>query len=331
MPLMRAVVFRGSGGTDVLSMEERDLREPGPGEVLVSVAAAGVNRADVLQRRGLYPAPPGSPADIPGLEFAGTVATVGAGVTSVVPGARVMGITGGGAMATYVIAHQRELIPVPDDMSLERAAAVPEAFLTAYDALFVQAGVDLGSRVLIHAVASGVGTAALQLARAAGAQVMGTSRTRDKLDRCAEWGLEPRYALCPSDKSFARSVHALTDGHGADVIMDMVGAAYLEENIRALASRGLLIVVGLLGGISGNLPLGLLLGKRARVAGTVLRARPLEEKAALCQRFITSVLPLLRAGTVQPVVSEVLAMEDIAQAHERMERNQTFGKLVLRW
>lgn len=330
MPNARAVVIRGPGGVDKLAFEDREVRAPGPGQVLVEVAACGLNRADILQRRGMYPAPPGAPADIPGLEYAGVVAQIGVGVTSVAMGDRVMGITGGGAMATYLVAEERALIPVPEGMSLEQAAAVPEVFMTAYDALMLQAEVGVGTRVLIHALASGVGTAAVQLARVAGAITIGTSRTESKLQRCRDLGLAADHQLHVPDASFAQAVSACVDG-GVDVVLDLVGGAYLADNLRALAPCGRIVVVGLVGGIAGNLPLAVVLSKRATLVGTVLRSRPLEEKLALAQRFTHSVVPLLASGRLRPVLDQVLPMTEIAEAHRLMEANATFGKLVLRW
>lgn len=325
----RAVAVRESGGPEVLAIEERDIRGPGPFEVLVEVAAAGVNRADLLQRRGLYPAPPGSPQDIPGLEYAGVVAEVGEGVTSARVGDRVMGIAGGGAMATHLVAHERELSAVPDSLDLERAAAVPEVFITAYDALMLQAGVGVGSVVVIHAAGSGVGTAAIQLCRAAGARPVGTSRTREKLDRCRELGLED--GILAEGGAFAEELSRLTGGRKADAILDAVGGAYLSENLRAVAPKGAVIVVGLMGGLKAELNMGALLQKRARLVGTVLRSRPLEDKAALTQSFQRAVLPLFEEGALAPVIDDVMPMESVAEAHSRMEKNETFGKLVLRW
>lgn len=339
MPDARAVVIRGPGGVDKLALDSRSVRDPGPGEVLVQVAACGLNRADILQRRGMYPAPAGVPADIPGLEYAGTVAAVGAGVTSVAAGQRVMGIVGGGAMATYLVARADELLPVPGSLTLEQAAAVPEVFMTAYDALALQAGVGLGTRVLIHAVASGVGTAAVQLVRVAGGISVGTSRTESKLARCAELGLAPDHGVHVSAGSFARAVRdclgagapSTGPAGGIDVVLDLVGGSYLAENVQVLASRGRIVVVGLVGGIAGNLPLALLLGKRASVTGTVLRSRPHDEKAALARRFAHAVVPLFEDGRVRPVIDDILPMDDIAEAHRRMEDNATVGKLILRW
>ena len=327
----RAVIIEGKGEVDVLRIAALAVREPGPGELLVEVAAAGLNRADTLQRRGFYPAPPGVPANVPGLEFAGTVAQLGPDVSGFAVGDRVMGIVGGGGMASHLVVHAREAIRVPEAMSLTDAAAVPEVFLTAYDALFAQAGLTMGQSVLLHSIGSGVGTAALQLARAVSARPLGTSRTQDKLERCRELGLAPGDGILVTEKRFAAQVLERTGGRGADVILDTVGAAYLGENLNALAGQGTLVVIGLMGGASAELALGALLQRRARVVGSVLRSRPLEEKAALAQAFSREVLPLLERGVVKPVVDSVLPMADVREAHRRMEQNDTFGKIVLSW
>lgn len=328
--MSKAVVIRGAGDVDVLEIVDVERPVAGAGEVLVEIAAAGLNRADCLQRRGFYPAPPGAPADIPGLEFAGTVVELGAGATRFAIGERVMGIAGGGAMATHIAAHERTLVPVPAALDLERAAAVPEVFMTAYDALFLQAGLTVGDEVVIHAAGSGVGTAAVQLVARAGARSIGTSRDEGKLERCRALGMAEGI-LVDGEKRFADGVRALTGGHGAAIVLDPVGAAYLEENIRALAVGGRLVVIGLLGGASGALPLGLVLSRRARVLGTVLRSRHLEEKAELAQKFTAHVLPLLADGRLVPVVDSVMSMSEVRAAHRRMEANETFGKIVLRW
>jgi NADPH:quinone reductase len=277
----RAVVIEGKGDVDVLRIGEIAVRPPGPGELLVEIAAAGLNRADVLQRRGFYPAPPGVPANVPGLEYAGTVVELGEGASDFAAGDRVMGIVAGGGMASHVVVHAREAIRVPDGMALTDAAAIPEVFLTAYDALFVQASLGMGMTVLLHSLGSGVGTAALQLARAVSARALGTSRTQDKLARCVSLGLAAGDGMLVGDKRFAGFVAERTEGRGVDVILDTVGAAYLSENVAALANRGTLVVIGLMGGSGAELQLGALLQKRARVVGSVLRSRPLEEKAAL--------------------------------------------------
>jgi len=279
-----------------------------------------------LQRRGFYPAPAGYPDDIPGLELAGTVESVGHGVTTFAPGDRVMAIIGGAGMATHAVLHERELLPVPADLSLEEAAAIPEVFLTAFDALFVQGGLRMGETLLMHAVASGVGTAALQLAHAVGARVVGTSRSAEKLERCTDLGLD--HAVNTAEGTFADALKALG---GADLIVDTIGAKYLAENLGAVKTKGRIVVLGLMGGREGEIPLGLLLRKRVSLIGSVLRARPLEEKATLAQRFIAEALPLFGEGKLAPVIDEVLPMSAIGDAHARMERNETFGKLVLRW
>jgi NADPH2:quinone reductase len=327
----RSVVIDGAGDVDVLSIRERAIRAPGHGEILVRVAAAGLNRADLLQRRGFYPAPPGAPHDVPGLEYAGHVEALGEGVLDWKVGDRVMGIVAGGGMSTHLTVHAREAIPVPSALSIEEAAAIPEVFLTAWDALFTQAGLRAGQLVLLHAAGSGVGTAAIQLARAVSAIPAGTSRTASKLERCAELGLAHAIEV-PSGRepSFASELEAKA-GRLADVVLDTVGAAYLSENVRALAPLGTVVVIGLLGGVSGSLPLAALLAKRARIVGTVLRARPLEEKAALARAFAREAIPLFERGVLRPVVSEVMEMSAVRDAHRAMEADATFGKIVLRW
>jgi NADPH:quinone reductase len=333
MPSARAVKLTGAGDVEVLSLGEIEVGDPGPGQVLVEVAAAGLNRADILQRRGLYPAPPGVVADVPGLEYAGTVAAVGQGVSLAAPGDRVMGIVAGGAMATHLVVHERELIPVPRGVSLDHAAAIPEAFLTAYDALG-QARAELGDWVMIHAVGSGVGTAAVQLARLAGLHTIGTSRSSKKLGRCVELGVDHPVLVPGSGDSagrFADDVLAHTGGTGVQIILDTVGAAYFEQNLRALATGGRMVLIGLLGGATAQAPLGLLLHKRCTIIGTVLRSRALEEKAVLARRFGQRIVPLFTTGALGPVLDTVMPMADIAAAHQRMEQDQTFGKIVLRW
>jgi NADPH:quinone reductase-like Zn-dependent oxidoreductase len=235
-------------------------------------------------------------------------------------------------MSTHLVVHEREAIRVPAGLALSHAAAVPEAFLTAYDALFEQAQLAMGERVLIHAVGGGVGTAALQLVRLAGAHPIGTSRTEDKLDRCAELGLAHGIVVDGAAPRFAERVRELTQDRGADVVLDLVGAAYLGENVDALTPLGRMVVVGLLAGASAELSLAKLLQKRLRIFGTVLRSRPLEEKAALAQRFARRMAPFFAAGGgLSPVVDAVLPMSEVQAAHARMERNETFGKIVLTW
>jgi NADPH2:quinone reductase len=322
---MRAVVIREPGGPGVLELREVARPEPGPGEVRVRVSASGLNRADLLQRRGAYPAPPGWPADIPGLEFAGTVEALGEGAEAQAfrIGDRVMGIVGGGGCAEAIVTHARELVPVPANLSLGDAGAVPEVFTTAFDALFLQ------MELLVHAVGSGVGTAALQLARAAGARVIGTSRTAAKLARAKELGLDE--AVHVEDAGWPARVLELTGGRGADVILDLVGGPYLEGSQKALAHRGRMIVVGVTGGGKAELDLRALLTKRASITGTVLRSRSREEKIEVARAFTERVVPLLASGAVRPVVDQVYRPEQVAEAHARLEADDTFGKLLLDW
>ncbi|HET6332420.1 MAG TPA: NAD(P)H-quinone oxidoreductase [Polyangiales bacterium] len=325
----RAVCIEGKGDVDVLQLGTLQVRDAGPNEVRVKVAAAGLNRADILQRKGFYPAPPGAPADVPGLEYAGTVEQVGEGVREFSVGDAIMGITGGGAMATHLVAHAREAMRVPAGMPLTEAAAIPEVFLTAFDALFVQANLRPGQLALVHAIGSGVGTAALQLGRLMGAEVYGTSRSEDKLLRCKQYDLE--HGLVVSKNEFASALTERSGGRAADVILDTIGAAYFAENIKALATGGRLVLVGMLGGATAEFPMGLLLAKRATVIGTVLRSRPLEEKAALTQSFARDMLNKFVSGALKPVIDTVMPMTEIREAHKRMESNTTFGKIILRW
>jgi putative PIG3 family NAD(P)H quinone oxidoreductase len=325
----RAVCIDGKGDVDVLRIGTLSVRDAGPNEVRVKVAAAGLNRADILQRRGYYPAPPGAPAHVPGLEYAGTVEQVGEGVREFAPGDAVMGITGGGAMATHLVVHAREAMRVPAGMPLTEAAAIPEVFLTAYDALFAQARLATGQLVLVHAVGSGVGTAALQLGRLAGADVYGTSRSEDKLHRCRALGLEN--GIVVANGLFAAALVEQSGGRASDVIIDTIGAAYLAENVKALAVCGRLVLVGMLGGATAECPLALLLSKRATVIGTVLRSRPLEEKALLAQTFARDMLGKFGTAELKPVIDKLFPMTEIRAAHQRMEANESFGKIILQW
>jgi putative PIG3 family NAD(P)H quinone oxidoreductase len=324
----RAVVINGSGSVDCLSIEAYEVPKPRAHEVLVEVAAAGLNRADVLQRLGHYPAPKGVPANVPGLEFAGVVVDVGGDVSRVRVGERVMGIVGGGAMATHLVTHELEVVTVPGNIDLIDAAGIPEAFMTAFDALHAQAVLAAEQWLLVHAVGSGIGTAAVQLGKHAGARVIGTSRSADKLERVRALGLD--VAVHVSDGQFSNRVREVSDG-GVHVILDTVGAAYLEENVRSLRPSGQMITIGLLGGAHGTLPLGLLVGKRLAIYGSVLRSRDHHERATLAADFNASVLPAFAEASLRPVIDDVVPMTEIRQAHSRMERNETFGKLVLRW
>ena len=325
---MRAIVIREFGEPDVLEL--RDIPEPecGPDDLLVAVRAAALNRADLLQRRGLYPPPDPKPAhDVPGLEYAGEVVRVGSRVVGFEPGDRVMGILASGGYAERVVTNHRLAVRVPDKLSWQEAAAVPEAFITAHDAL-LQCGLACGESVLIHAVGSGVGAAAVQVAAVMGATpIVGTAGSPEKIASAKALGLE--IGVDYRSEDFVAAAKAATGGRGADVIVDFVAAAYLERNLQALAACGRLIVIGLLGGLAAELNLAVLLAKRATIRGTLLRSRSLEEKAAATRAFEKSVLPHLASGRIRAVVDSVFELERVADAHRAMERNVNFGKIVL--
>lgn len=322
---MRAVVITRPGGPEVLEVQEVARPEPQGDEVRVQVRAAGINRADLLQRAGGYPAPPGVPGNIPGLEFAGVVEAVGPRVRQWQPGQRVMGLAGGGAQAEYILEPEGLLVEIPENLDFVQAAGIPEVFMTAHDALFTQAGLQMGERVLIHAAGSGVGTAAIQLAHATGATVYGTSRTVEKLERARPLGLD----VGLSDQDFAAEVQRLTDGTGVNVVLDFVGATYLQQNLEALATWGRIVFLATMGGTQANINLGMLMGKRASLKGVTLRTRTLEEKMAVTRRFAAHVLPLLANGKVKPIIERVYPLEQIGQAHAEMGENRNFGKLVV--
>jgi putative PIG3 family NAD(P)H quinone oxidoreductase len=326
---MKAVVITKPGGPEVLEVRDVPAPEPQGDQILVRVRASGLNRADLMQTRGYYPAPPGVPADIPGLEFAGEVEALGPGVTGPLRvGQRVFGIVSGGGMAERLVTPERMAVPIPANLSFEEAAAVPEVFLTAQDALETQACVRPGEQVLIHAVGSGVGTAACQIAHAMGCTVFGTSRTASKLERAAEYGLD--VAINTATEDFAAVIAARTDGAGVDVIVDLIGAAAMAANSTAMAVCGRMVLVGLLGGGSATVDLSVMLRKRLTVIGTTLRARPLEEKIAVTRQFAARVVPWLGRGLVRPVLDSVFAIEDVCAAEQRLESNLGFGKIVLR-
>jgi len=326
---MKAVRFTGKGGPEVVELAEVPQPAPQRGEVLVRVKAAAMNRADLLQRRGLYPPPPGFREDVPGLELAGEVAALGEGVTAWKVGDPVMAIAAGEAQAEFAIVHERMLLRVPAGMSLTDAGALPEAGMTAHDAMFTIGGLRPGAAVLIHAVGSGVATAALQLARAAGALTIGTSRTADKLEKAKAIGLDHGILVGKEEPRFAEEVRKLTVKRGAAVILDFVAGAYTPENLACVAPGGKIVIIGTMGGGKPVVDLGLLMRSRASIVGTVLRPRPLEEKIAATQAFGRDVLPLIAAGKVKPVVDRVLPAARAREAHEQMEANESFGKIVL--
>ena len=322
---MRAIVISKPGGPDVLQLVERPAPEPARGEVRVRVRATAVNRADLMQRMGLYPAPADAPADIPGLEYAGEVEALGDGVTRLAIGDRVFGLAGGGTYAEQLVAHERACAKIPDGMTFEDAAAIPEAFITAHDAIVGQAGLRGGETLLVHAVGSGVGTAAVQLGRALGVFTIGTARTADKLARARPLGLDA--GVVAANNQFADAVRK----HGEpQVVLELIGGPYFDEDIRAIAPLGRIVLVGLLAGGRNEVDLGGILRKRLRVFGTVLRARPLEEKIAAMRAFEAQVVPLLQRGLIKPVVDTVLDLDAAGEAHARMASNAGFGKIVLR-
>jgi len=323
-------VFTRPGGPEVLEVQERPMPVPAPNEILVSVKASALNRADLSQREGNYPAPPGAPPDILGMEFAGEVAGVGTEVVAWQPGDRVFGIVGGGGNAEYLVTDAQSVARIPDRLSWTDAAAIPEVFITAHDALFTQAALQRDERVLIHAVGSGVGLAATQLVRAYGAVPFGTARSSDKIQRAREFGLKDGIVVADDASVITAAADALTQGKGFEVTLDLLGGAYLVASIQAAARRGRIMLIGTIAGRAATVPLGMILVKRLLLRGTVLRARSIEEKRAATAAFARDVLPLLASGTVLPTVDRVYELDEIRAAHERLASNETFGKVVLR-
>lgn len=324
---MKAVVISRPGGPEVLELKTVPDPAPSRGEVRIRLRATAVNRADLLQRMGMYPAPPGSPADIPGLEFSGEVDALGQDVTRWAIGDRVFGLAGGGTYGELLVAPERAIARMPSSLDFVSAAAVPEAFVTAYDAMVSQARLAAGQQVLVHAVGSGVGTAAVQIARAIGARAIGTARTAWKLQRARELGMTD--GVVPVDERFAAAVLGLAGPEGVDVVLELVGGAYVAEDLHCTKQCGTIMVVGLMGGRQVGLDLGTVLRKRLTLTGTVLRARPLEEKIAAAQVLQRNLVPLFEDGRLRPVVESVLPLSQARQAHEQMERNESFGKVVL--
>ncbi len=322
---MRAVVLREKGGPEVLTIEEVDDPVAGPDQIVVSIAHTALNRADTLQRMGGYPDPRGLPVEIPGLEYAGTVASVGDGVQGWRVGDRVMGIEAGGCYAEQVVTHARQALPVPDGIGLADAAAIPEVFLTAWDALVVQGGLTSGRWALVHAGASGVGTAAIQIAKAIGARIAVTCSAR-KMDACRELGADLVLERSPAD--WAAALRS-TVPDGPDVVLDVIGGEEAQRNISVVATDGTIVQVGLMGGGQAEINLGLILVKRITWIGTTLRARPLERKLALCQRFASEIVPLFESGALRPVIDSRFAFDGIADAHRHMESDANVGKILI--
>jgi putative PIG3 family NAD(P)H quinone oxidoreductase len=321
---MRAVVFRGAGGNEVVHLDERPDPVPEGDEVLVRVRWAGLNPADTSQRRGFYPAPPGSPPDIPGLEVAGAVEAVGPHVARLAPGEMVMGLIGGGGLADRVAAPERCLVPIPDGLEERDAAGVPEAFVTAHDAVRTQAGLSPGEVLLVHGAAGGVGTAAVQIGVAVGARVLGTVRSPRSAALVQELGGEP-----VDDDGFAEAVLERTDGHGADVVLELVGAPHFPANLEAIAEQARVMIVGTGAGADIALPLRNLMSRRASIRGTMLRHRPPELKAAAVQRFGHELRPLFAAGRLRAVIDSVYPAERVTEAFDRLDGPGKTGKVLL--
>lgn len=322
---MRAVVLTGYGGPEVLRLDEVEAPVPGPDEVLVDVVATALNRADILQRMGRYPGPRAD-VEIPGLEFAGRVAAAGERVETLGAGDAVMGLVNGGGYAEQLVVHERMALRPPSGLALADAAAIPEVWITAWDALVRQGGLTSGRTAVIHGGGSGVGTAAIQVAKAIGATAVVTA-SASKIAACRELGAD--LAIDYRRDDFVEGVRDLTAGQGADVVLDVVGGENLNRNLAALRTCGTIVQVGLLGGGEAPIALGRLMARRARLVGTVLRARPLEEKIALSRRFAAEVLPLFEVGSLRPVIDRRFSINDVAEAHRYMESNANFGKILV--
>ena len=323
---MKAVVLRSYGGPEVLQSEDVPSPIFGAEEILVSVAATALNRADLLQRMGFYPNPFPSGPEIPGLEFAGTVKAIGERVTAWKVGDAVMGIVSGGAYAEELALQERQAMAVPADMSLHDAAAIPEVFITAWDALVVQGGLTSGRWAMVHAGASGVGTAGIQIVKAIGARIIVTC-SAGKVQACKNLGAD--VVVDYGSQDFVAEVARATNGKGVDVILDVIGGDYVERNVASLAVKGHIIQVGVMAGKPLPFNVGTLLAKRASITGTVLRARPLDEKIAITQRFVAEMLPLFSTGALKPIVDSTYSIANIAQGHEFMATNGNVGKIVI--
>lgn len=335
---MKAVQIQEFGGPENLEIREiQDPPKPRGKSVLVRVRAAGLNRADLLQRKGFYPAPEGYSTNILGLEFAGQVVETGETVENFRSGDRVMAITAGEAQAELAIVDASLLMRIPDALSFTEAAAIPEAFITAHDAICTLGEVKDGQTLLIHAVGSGVGIAALQMSKQAGVTVIGTSRTGDKLERCRELGLDhgiltggnPTGSEGAPESRFAQKVQEVTAGKGVDVILDLIGASYFKENLASLATKGRLILVGLTGGAMAEFDLRTALHKRASIIGTVLRSRSTEEKTEATRLFVEHAMKYIESGAIVPVVDKVFSADQVSDAHRYLESNESLGKVVL--
>jgi NADPH2:quinone reductase len=329
MPSMKAAWIAGFGGPEVLEIREAARPQPGREDLLVRVRASALNRADLLQRQGKYPPPPGYPVEIPGIEFAGEITEVGSSVRRWKPGQRVFGLLGGAAHAEYIVTHQDLVAEIPENLDWASAAAVPEAFITAHDALWIQAALRPGETVLINAVGSGVGLAAVQLVRAIQAVPYGTSRTAAKLDQAKAFGMQDGLVVRDNFDDLLAAMDQLTRGQGVNVMLDLVGGPYVKAGQKLLAVKGRMILVGTVAGGSYELESRYVMSKRLQIRGTVLRARSLEEKIRATQAFAAEVVPLLARGALRPVIDSRFPLAAIADAHRRLESNETTGKVVI--
>lgn len=324
---MKAIVITKPGPPEVLKLQEVETPLPGKGEVRVKVHACGINRADILQRLGRYAAPMEVPANIPGLEFSGVVDLLGEGVSSPPSGTSVCGLAGGGAYAEYLTISSQLVSPMPKNMSFIQAAAIPETYFTAFDALITLGRLSKGETLLIHAIGSGVGIAALQIAKAMGIRTIGTSRTPQKLAKALCLGLD--HGLHLQNDHFAAQILHLTNDLGVELILDLVGGSYIKEDIDCLKQRGRLIIVGLLRGSQEAINWAKVMHKRLEIHGTVMRSRPPEEKASLARIFEQVLTPLFESGALKPVIDKVFALDEANKAQNYLSNNENFGKVVL--
>ncbi len=324
---MKAYIYNGGGGPEVIELTERSIPKVGAGEVLIKVEAFGLNRADVQQRKGVYP-PPAGASDIPGLEVSGTIVELGEGVIGWSTGTRVAALLAGGGYAQYVNVPAELLINIPENLSSTDAAALPEVAATVVSNLFIEGGLAEGQTLLIHGGAGGIGSMAIQLAKAAGARVFVTASSAEKLEYCAQLGADE--GINYREEDFEQRVKELTDGAGVDLILDVIGAKYLESNIKALAVGGRVVVIGLQGGTKAELNLGMMLAKRARVIATTLRARPLDEKTQIIKQTVARVLPLVEADKLSINVSKTFEFSDLTSAHEYFDSGEHTGKIVVK-